>query len=72
MSPIPRTLVFWGVWCASALSLLVMLYVPAMARVFRIEQPPGAQVIVAIVAGALAVGWRLGITAVRFASPAPA
>jgi Ca2+-transporting ATPase len=56
---IPRTLVFWGIWCASAFSLLVMLYVPAAAQLFRVEQPPGGHVSAAIVLGALAVGWRL-------------
>jgi Ca2+-transporting ATPase len=56
---IPRTLVFWSVWCASALSLLLILYVPAAARMFRIEAAGGAPLLVAVVAGGLAVGWRL-------------
>jgi len=59
VDPIPRTLVFWIVWCASALSLIVILYVPAAARMFMVEQPPGAHVAAAIVAGVLAVAWRL-------------
>jgi Ca2+-transporting ATPase len=59
IDPIPRTPVFWTVWCASVLSLLVLLYVPAAARMFRVGQPPGAQVSAAVVLGVLAVGWRL-------------
>ena len=56
---IPRTLVFWTVWAASAVSLLVILYIPAAAQMFRIEHPPGVHVAVAILLGVLAVGWRL-------------
>jgi len=56
---IPRTRVFWTVWCISALSLLVILYVPAAARMVRIEPPPGVLVAVAIALGVTAVGWRL-------------
>ena len=59
VDPMPRTLLFWGVWCASALSLVVILYVPAAARMFRVELPPGGQVLAAIMVGVLAVGWRL-------------
>ncbi|MBK5187906.1 MAG: cation-translocating P-type ATPase [Gemmatimonadaceae bacterium] len=59
VDPIPRTLVFWSTWCASALSLIVILYVPAAARMFRLEQPSAAHVATAIAAGVLAVGWRL-------------
>jgi Ca2+-transporting ATPase len=56
---IPRTLVFWTVWAASAVSLLVILYIPAAAQMFRVAHPPGVHVAVAILLGALAVGWRL-------------
>ena len=56
---IPRTLVFWMVWAASALSLLLILCIPAAAQMFRVEYPPGAQASAAIVTGVLAVGWRL-------------
>jgi Ca2+-transporting ATPase len=56
---IPRTLVFWTVWAASAVSLLVILYIPAAAQMFRVEHPPGVHVAVAILLGVLAVGWRL-------------
>ncbi|MGE3401663.1 MAG: hypothetical protein AB7K63_03690 [Vicinamibacterales bacterium] len=58
---IPRTLVFWTVWTASALSLLVILYIPAAAHMFRVEPPPGGHVVVAILLGVLAVGWRLHV-----------
>jgi hypothetical protein len=56
---IPRTLVFWTVWTASAVSLLVILHIPAAAQMFRVEHPPGVHVAVAILLGVLAVGWRL-------------
>ena len=56
---VPRTLVFWVVWCASAISLVVILYVPAAAQMFRVEPPGGAHVSAAIVLGVMAVAWRL-------------
>jgi Ca2+-transporting ATPase len=56
---IPRTLVFWTVWAASAGSLLLILYIPAAAQMFRVEHPGGVHVAVAILLGVLAVGWRL-------------
>jgi hypothetical protein len=56
---IPRTRVFWSVWCASALSLLLILYVPAAAQMFRIAPPSGVQLFGAVLLGVLAVGWRL-------------
>jgi Ca2+-transporting ATPase len=59
MKAIPRTWLFWTVWCAAALSVVAILYVPALARLFRVVPPAGAQVPAAIVLGVLAVGWRL-------------
>ena len=56
---IPRTLVFWTVWAASAVSLLLIIYVPAAAGMFRVEPPSGAHAAVAVLLGVLAVGWRL-------------
>ena len=56
---IPRTLVFWTVWAASAVSLVLILYIPTAAQMFRVEPPPGAHVAVGILLGVLAVGWRL-------------
>ena len=56
---IPRTLVFWTVWAASAASLVLVLSIPAAAQMFRVEHPPGVHVAVAILLGVLAVGWRL-------------
>ncbi len=55
----PRTRVFWTVWCASALSLLLILYVPAAAQMFRVAPPTGGRLSEAVVLGVLAVGWRL-------------
>lgn len=55
---VPRTLVFWTVWMASGASLFLILYIPAAAQMFRVEPPPGVQGVVAMLSGALAVGWR--------------
>lgn len=59
VDPIPRTPVFWTMWCASALSLIVILYVPAAASMFRVEPPAGAHAWAAVLLGVLAVSWRL-------------
>ena len=59
VKPIPRTFVFWTVWCAAALSLVLILYVPAVAQSFRVAPPPGAKLWVAVILGVLVVGWRL-------------
>ena len=37
---IPRTLIFWTVWAASVVSLVLILYIPAAAQMFRVEDPP--------------------------------
>jgi len=55
---VPRTGVFWTVWCASALSLVAILYVPALARTFRVAPPDAAQVLVAMAIGVAVVAWR--------------
>jgi hypothetical protein len=54
---IPRTLVFWTVWAASAVSLVLILYIPAATQMFG--RAPQACIAVAICFGVLAVGWRL-------------
>jgi Ca2+-transporting ATPase len=59
VDPVPRTLVFWTVWMASGASLLLILYVPAAAQMFRVEPPPAAPGVVAILLGMLTVVWRL-------------
>lgn len=56
--PVPRTPVFWIVWSASGLSLLAILFVPAAARMFRVELPPEGVASAAVAAGILAVAWR--------------
>jgi Ca2+-transporting ATPase len=56
---IPRTLVFWGVWCATALSLAVVLYVPFLATLFRVSPLDTAQISTAVVLGVAVVAWRL-------------
>ena len=56
---IPRSRLFWTVWWATTLSLPVILWVPAVAQLFRVVPPGGAKASTAIVLGVLAVGWRL-------------
>jgi hypothetical protein len=56
---IPRTLVFWAGRGASAVSLSLILYLPAAARMFRVEPPAAAHVFAAVVLGVLIVAWRL-------------
>jgi Ca2+-transporting ATPase len=56
---VPRTSVFWTVWGATALSLIVMLSVPSVAQVFRVAPPSRGVVWIAVIVGFLSVGWRL-------------
>ena len=56
---IPRTLLFWTVWCVAALSLVLILYLPPVAQLFGVVPAGGAQVSTAMVLGVVAVGWRL-------------
>lgn len=56
---VPRTLVFWGVWSASALSLVAILSVPYLASLFRVSPPDGVRVAAAAAVGAATVIWRL-------------
>jgi hypothetical protein len=51
--------VFWTVWCMAALSLMLILYVPSVAQVFRVAPPAGTYVSIGVIAGVLSVGWRL-------------
>ena len=56
---IPRTLVFWTVWAASAVSLVLILSHSRRGPDVQGRAPPGVHVAVAILLGVLAVGWRL-------------
>lgn len=56
---IPRSVVFWAVWCAAAFTLAAILYVPVLARLFRVSPVDGAQVATAIALGVVVVAWRL-------------
>ena len=67
----PRTRVFWIVWCAATLSLPLILFVPPVASMFRVEPPTGTLVLAAIVLGVLAVGWRLVLPAGGAATKRP-
>jgi P-type Ca2+ transporter type 2C len=55
---IPRSMVFWAVWCTAAFSLVAILYLPVLARLFRVSPVDGAQVATAIALGVAAVAWR--------------
>jgi Ca2+-transporting ATPase len=59
LEAIPRTPVFWTVWCGTTLSLAGVLYLPPVARMFRVEPPAETQLLTAVIVGALVVGWRL-------------
>ncbi|MGE5242982.1 MAG: cation transporting ATPase C-terminal domain-containing protein, partial [Betaproteobacteria bacterium] len=59
MQRIPRTVVFWGVWLAAVLSLVVILYVPSVAQLFRVSPPGGPRMLAAVALGVAAVAWRL-------------
>ena len=65
MTLIPRTRVFWIAWCATALSLLGLLYVPVLSEMFKVERPAAARVFFALLIGTLSVGWRLSRSARR-------
>jgi Ca2+-transporting ATPase len=58
-SPMPRSSTFWIVWTAAAASLLVMLYVPFLAELFRAAPPTAAQFSVSAAIGCATVAWRL-------------
>jgi hypothetical protein len=53
--------VFWVAWCATALSLVALLFVPLLSDMFNVERPAAGAAFSAMVAGALSVGWRLMI-----------
>jgi Ca2+-transporting ATPase len=61
LPPVPRARVFWVAWCATALSLVALLFVPLLSDMFNVERPAGGAAFRAMVAGALSVGWRLMI-----------
>ena len=69
---IPRARLFWFVWCASALSLGVVLYVPALARLFGVAPPAVAPTFAALALGMLGVGWRLAAAPRRSTQPVDA
>ena len=56
---IPRTRVFWIAWTATALTLIAALYVPLLSDMLRVARPSGTSALVAVLIGALSVGWRL-------------
>ena len=56
---IPRTPMFWTVWSAAALSLVVILYVPSVAQLFKVALPAPSPMASAAILGVLSVGWRL-------------
>jgi P-type Ca2+ transporter type 2C len=68
VDPLPRTRVFWVVWSASALSLVVILSLDVVAETFRVSMPDGKPLAAAIAVGVLSVGWRLLLTTQRNAT----
>jgi hypothetical protein len=63
---VPRSLRFWLVWGASALSLPVLMYVPTTAALMNVAPLGLTSWLTALGAGILAVGWRV-IAAARSA-----
>lgn len=61
MPLIPRTRVFWSVWCVTTFSVVAILYLPYLARLFRVAPAAATDVVGAIVVGTAAVGWRLAM-----------
>ena len=59
---VPRTGVFWTVSAAAALSLVLILYVPSIAELFRVTPPAIGSVGIALILGILSIGWRLMIS----------
>ena len=55
---IPRTRVFWTVWCASTLSAAAVFSVPSLEQLCRIATPSGTGMAWAALAGVVAVVWR--------------
>ena len=55
----PRTPIFWTIWMASTLSLVVILAVPTVAHLFRVAMPNTADIVSAVFIGVVSVAWRL-------------
>ena len=62
---IPRSSVFWMVWTASAASLVVLIYVPALSALFHLARPQSRLIVLAVVTGAACVSWRILMTVLR-------
>jgi Ca2+-transporting ATPase len=58
---IPRTLMFWTVWIASTLTVVVIFSVPTLAQLFRVVVPTPAAVVSAVFVGIVAIAWRLAV-----------
>jgi Ca2+-transporting ATPase len=57
----PRSVRFWLVWGASAVSLPILMYIPTTASLLNLSPMRPAGWLVALVFATLAVGWRLAI-----------
>jgi len=55
---IPRTRMFWGVWWVVAASAVAVIYLPAVANLFRVAAPDTQHVAWAVVFGVASVAWR--------------
>ena len=55
---VPRTLLFWTVWTASTLTVVLIFWMPSLADLFRVGVPARGPVVVAVILGVAAVAWR--------------
>ncbi len=58
---LPRSIRFWAIWGAAAVSLPVLMYIPGAAALFNLGPLSAADWLLATGAAVLAVGWRLAV-----------
>ncbi|MFN7984268.1 MAG: cation-translocating P-type ATPase [Vicinamibacterales bacterium] len=58
---VPRSRLFWVVWSATGLSLLLILGVPSVSDLFRVQLPDSASAAAATAIGVVSVVWRLAV-----------
>jgi Ca2+-transporting ATPase len=62
---LPLSLRFWIIWGAAAISLPILMYTPAAAALAGVSPLAPSDWLIAAVAAALAIGWRLILPARR-------
>jgi hypothetical protein len=55
----PRSLRFWAVWTTAAISLPILVYVPALGSLMSVAPLKPLDRLVPSIAAVVAVGWRL-------------